>query len=393
MLPRELRMRTPLEGLYDLDTASELVPYLLSEEGITLADLEEIGQLVQDRGYQKKLDQQVYPYADQRFTPIQRPIKPGWNEIDGTLCYDDRGSMKRYTLGPPWSNNSCAVDCALYCAIMLDIGRIQIDQVSTRALKELPVPTAVTRFIVQSDWSRNSTTSLAQQRDYLRECLYEYDPARFPVAPKHLPIAEVLRVCLQSPQMTFTDIGALLCCDRDLRASNKVRPHQDNSVYVLGDHIQTYIQELLDLRTTERPEDWRCTGNPPCTRKDVKKVKLVLDRLPPTLMVHTDPQDRGRCNRNRVFDDLTLRYRRPRTVVTTSYRAVGCVTMSGSGGTSHFKVVWRTPNGFLKYDGLIDEGKAQRIDSWFPPGRRSTDQVIVIFFRLQSIKEEPLSQT
>jgi hypothetical protein len=78
----------------------------------------------------RRIGDKPYSYTDSYSINLFRSVRQGWNAVDGVVVQSTQDTEQRYNIFPRWLNNSCAVDVVLFVAIMLDVGRCQIDQIS-----------------------------------------------------------------------------------------------------------------------------------------------------------------------------------------------------------------------------------------------------------------------
>lgn len=353
---------------------------ICTKTGLTLRQLEGYGREARRRGYLRKRTERVYEYAQGLSCRVLRGFKEDWMRVDGTLPQQEDDMVQRYLFGSVWAKNSCAVDCALFCGIMLDAGRMQVDQITTEGMSQLPEPAQVLRKVVSREWGLLAQTKRDQMRDVLRYSLHQYDPARFPAAPALLVATDVLDTCLHSlPQLSYTDIHAVRCCDNELRVSTGATPSRVNNLTVLTPPLQARLQASFDGRPVPNSR-FTCTRGEDCTRS-YTTLSLVLDRMPPTLMIHLPSVSLQQSHEWGLFDDVSLTYQGPRAEARVRYRAIGCVVRLGVTGVPHFVVVWRIQDHYICYDGLKG-GKVRRTKDWFDGGGRG-QRIITLFCRIR----------
>jgi hypothetical protein len=347
---------------------------------LTLTDLEAYGRVAKGRGYLKKRKEKYYEYRKGSHYTIYRRTEQDWFKIDGTMPQRERDTLSRYTLGPIWKSNSCAIDATIVAAVMLDAGRMQVDQMTVGAVRALPAPTQVVRHIVCREWGLLSHGKRERMRDELRGTLEKFNPDVFATASGLLPVAEVLDICLKIPQLSLTDIVAARYCDEQLTLSIGTNPSHVNSYYVSAP-IQPNLQALFeDQQYLLPPED--CPLGKQCTFNHMKKT-IILDRLPPTLMVHLNGNVDERVSQSeQLFEDVAISYSDPKKEFHMVYRVVGCIMVTGTGSAAHFIVVWRVGHRFLLFDGLQNQGEAIILDGWFR-ARAKTARVTTVFLRVR----------
>lgn len=370
-------MRPPI--LYDLDNAHELIPILSAKTDITLDDLEEIGRLVQERGYQQKLTEKLYEVVPGVITRVFRAIKPGWDEIDGTFCCNDYLSVKKYTVGPTLGEDLCAFNCAIYCCVMLNIGLIQHDQIKRSAFGRLPQPT-LAMYTIVSGWGNDSLKTRNSKRDYLRRVLTENCPEVSLGAPTKLVPSIILNECLKGcAQVSYTETTSRFCCSTYPYTTNVFRTTYPNNIDTPNGSPHQGIQAYLDREEDNPLRELDCPAEVPCTGAVTSIRSIILDRLPPTIMAHCAH------NQHPSFHDIELKYRRPRTSVTATYRVVGCILLRRS--NNHYTVTWRVGNGFIEYDDQKRDGRAAKRKGWCSEHNGVPDSPTTIFYRMVSSEE------
>ena len=354
---------TPPEITCDLEGLGPVI----TQTGLDIKDFETYGGNVRIRGYLHQRTEKVYGYLPRRMTTILRNVKIGWDAVDGTQPEQKEDTYQRYTFGPTWRNNSCAVDCTLFCAIALDAGRIQLDQVTSATFSELEEPARVLRKIVCRYWGLISQDTRDQMRDVLRQALNSVNPEAFPVAPAVLPIAEVLNCCFQGlPQLSFTAINSIRCGSGECQVSSRHRPDRYVSIFLSTPTVRAGVQSFFGEEVCQRAP----RGHGSCRNTHIQQ-KIILDRLPPTLIIHLPETGTVHaCKRWLPFEDIEVTWRRPRGRSTTLYHTTGAVFTVGRKAATHFVVVWRVNDSFYLYDGMVNNGEVRNISGWFDvPGR------------------------
>ncbi len=383
---RQLITRSRASRLRILTHDTHYDPIILrafsDKTGLSVGQLEQYGKEVRRRGYLHQRDEKRYRYTSDSECSILRSIRDGWDKVDGTMPDTAEDNLIRYIVGPIWSENSCAVDCAIFCGIMLDAGRLQADQITAAAASQLPRSAHCMRRIVWRLWGLLQPAQRSSMRNSLRVCLHEFNKERFPEAPAQLPLAEVFEACfIQLPQLSFTDVQGQQCCDGNITINNRTRPSRTHCLYATSPPLKKCLQEIFDGRPS--PEHRAtCSRGPACTRRWSRR-RIVLDRLPPTLIVHLPPVRKTAVEAWALFDDIKLTYQAPLEVRDITYHAVGCVLMSGTAATAHFMVVWRARGLFWLYDGMMNAGRVQRVASWLDVRTRGL-QVIALILRIPS---------
>jgi hypothetical protein len=58
--------------------------------------------------------------SNNRPVQILQYVHQTWDYVDGTMPASDGDTSTRFYLGPTWAKNSCALDCVLTAAILLN---------------------------------------------------------------------------------------------------------------------------------------------------------------------------------------------------------------------------------------------------------------------------------
>lgn len=337
--------------------------------------------MVRARDYLRQRTLKTYEFVPQHAVDIFRSIKPRWDKIDGTIFLRQDDQETRYSYGPTWSANSCGVDCTIFCAIVLDVGRIQVDQLDPGAASEVPVSAHVLGKMVKRHWGLLPVAKRNEMRDALRGSLSREDSTKFPPAPALLPVSEVLGHCLEGvPQVSFSMIKAHRCGDGLFHTSGRGTPQRYNSLYIAKFPVREGIQDILDSESITASHAG-CDGPRPCPNNHTRHW-LIVDRMPPTLIVQLpDGAKQGKAVQAALFDEMTVEWNTPYDTQTTAYYAVGAIIATGKAESTHFVSVWRACESFVLYDGMAKGGKARLIKDWAAiPGRRP--RVVTLFFRI-----------
>jgi len=294
--------------------------------------------------------------------------------------------VKRYLYGPVWSQNSCAIDCLIFAGNMLDAWRVQLDQVTLSRRRELPLPSQVMRRVSLRKWGNLSIESRGAARDTLRTALHNYDPDKFGPAPNPLPLHSVIDTLLAGlPQCSYTCARVVYCCDDKVRCGAALVPTRRLSITISSLATNDYVSELFQTHQSRQRPTEGCSNVDRCTRTQMS-ILQVLDRMPPTMIVHL--ADNLEVTRHRQPSDpfmpLTLSYMdRHRQYTKISYYAQGAIFQAGRGRGSHFFAVWRVDRAFVLYDGMFPKGKVREIQHWWDFANQ-TARLCTIFYRVHA---------
>jgi hypothetical protein len=308
----------------------------------------------------------------------------------------DRDNSLRYRIpAATQGNNTCAIDATLFAAIRLDLGRTQVDQLTLRQVRALEQAPKMVRSMLSQEWSSLSIQARDKQRDLLARALAEYPTLKFPLR-QFLSVTEVVHVCFRGfPQLYYTSVVASVCCDYKPRPNPAMEVSHEHAFAFSGDK-RTVQEDLIATFAVHRlsPTD---DPMPNCSKgSDCKKrrwgVKLVLDRLPPVLIVTLSALlESSTSNPPANFANIRFSYMSRSGLVRVEYEAVGCILLVGRG---HYIVRWRaerpgeTHGKIINFNGMpVGTGRITWLDNWYGgvSGHRMTRStgldVEVIFYR------------
>lgn len=190
------------------------------------------------------------------------------------------------------------------------------------------------------------------------------------------------------PQLSFTMIKARVCCDRRMvvYGDHQAKRFHYYALQTANPHVSTQglLASWLRRRPlpTHAPQD--CTSMAACTRKQ-ERVNLVIDRMPPTLMVLVPvPTTQSEDTRWKHFEPLDLTYETTRGSSKVSYEPVGCIMMRN---WNHYIVRWKArnehPEGqpIVHYDSLENPNISYKKDWWDGVIKSSQTGVVTLFYR------------
>ena len=360
---------------------------------MTVVILQQLGLQAEARGYSSTTAEKEYKMTEDTSLLILRQIRETWHYVDGTVPRGDHDDKLRYNMGPRWFKNSCAIDSALFCAIMLDAGRIQVDQISPAQLACLGQPAGALRRIVSKPWGVLSQTQRDGLRDVLADALTHTDPRRF---PRHSPhsIDEVLKICFDRlPQLSFTGVKAHICCNDELTIKGSQSATREIGFYLQRPRENMSVQDVLQSMLSRRAPKHKipCDDSGCCTGPRFS-IRLILDRMPPILLTYALAPISEKENKTfQLFKRLELIYYTTRGEQTIRYSPLGCVIILDWG---HFVVRWRTVEDgqeqIIHYDGMTSS-KATKVKGWWAGlgscarstkmGSRSGSGVVAAFYR------------
>ena len=274
--------------------------------------------------------------------------------------------------GPVWKDNSCALDCCLVAAQLLNIGQTTIDIGSRPRIEWINSLTdleksAMTAFEI--DWGvLTPATSIQTRHGFLRKILAEMNANK---RTQHqtrlgsfLPATGIWSLCTSmASQFSFTTIQRNTCtnCSRVHPNPPTPTPATDITLDVLRstgqtptmeEMLQQYFGPIVPGGSRANCVDCKATAS-------ARRRRVVVGDLPVRLVVK--PADNYRDVKNANADRLTFNYLPSDDLSTerqVSYRWLGGIYLRNG----HYRLYWTdcdyiTPNGNVKvYDGKIASG-------------------------------------
>lgn len=344
----------------EIATDDDAVQSFCQRTGTTKADLLILGNQARQIGISRDITEKQHMICENRLVHLLRSVKPDWRNIDGTIPQGEQDNANRYTKFLKWKNNSCAEDAAIFVSIMLDAGRLQIDQLSSRQVNIKPLA-LLTRHLVSLPWGLLTD----KDRSKAREIFVELAAKEIPQLTKgnYKCAISILEECLHGlPQLSFTTIHASRCCDGIytlVEGTNPIRHTTLNPTLVDSKRsVCQMVNRMLNTKDLKSKKDHpRCSRGLECDRVAVR-MQLVLDRMPPVMGVFfgtgiTKAQDTDR----RVFKTINVQYHTTKGIQSIVYEPIGCVFFPGG---NHFTARWigRGPNKgrLVHYDDLKGSG-------------------------------------
>jgi hypothetical protein len=289
--------------------------------------------------------------------------------VDGTQNIMPQEIDKRYRRGPSWKKNSGGLDCFLVAALLLDVGRVQVDQVWEGLLKSASNAGKLLLTTVRKPWGELPPKEIDSLRDILRDQLNDEFKFSFQ-AGNPLKIEDLVYVFGQAvPQFQATWTTLYSCCDKgkwrwffqydepviseadehDEPVISEADKHDEPVIPGADEHDEPGISEadrhetnrgiMLNQRTGIRIADFqleafedraysleeavqlllmpmalsevktkveRC-GDPDC-KANTRYLDCILDRPPPTLLLPDFESKAGREGQKGMLEDLKLRF-------------------------------------------------------------------------------------
>lgn len=394
------------DGTFPTDYAAVTV---LADSGIKRAELKELGNVTLQRGCTlRRNPKYIHDPLDcgQMKLSVFQKIKNNWMEIDGTKPWSVEDEAGRYLRGPSWKDNSCAVDCIMVIALLLNAGRCQADQSLQGYLRTLTEPARILLYIISKPWKELSDEAINKLRDIIVKALYTHDPNHFPQT-EYKGITDTFYALLAGlPQLSYTlaklykyNNNGTHCYYR-LSSQGSVRSTKRSSITMSSAMMDTFgvkwgngtkhkIGDLINRVFQDRtlPE-----GLPSeildCEKEDCSEAiqrDVVLDRLPPVMVLSEDWHYSWMTDKFSNFRVSYLVVQKGGGVLEkfASYEPLGCVINVGG----HFVLNWNTAKSdcapsFIHYDGLRNYGKFQPIQSLNFRMRGKESKVSLLFYRL-----------
>jgi len=242
---------------------------------------------------------------------------------------DQEDNLRRYTTFLKWKNNSCAEDVAIFVSLMLDAGRVQIDQLSATEVSNIKPLALLMRHIVALPWGLIGQESQEKSRHIFVELLQAEVPNC--KAGAYKCILSILKECLMGlPQLSFTTIHGSKCCDNQYMIKEGMRsvrhttlnPSLENS----RESIQQMLNHIFNAKDLPTPTtDYKCSRGHKCT-KAATKMSLVVDRMPPVMAVLFGTDIKRKEGRFRkVFEEMEIQHDTTKGIRTVRYKPIGCV--------------------------------------------------------------------
>lgn len=246
-------------------------------------------------------------------TYLYRPTKSTWRLLDGATIRENDEEIERGKVGTNWINNSCAVDCVVAVTIQLQLWRVQGDQVEPRRLQDLELPATLLRILALSPWGRLAQEQRDELRDIVREGLALYDNTNFSTSA-FMSVGWALDACLQGvPQLGWTEAKISCCCDGKQKMEKRA-PNRAWNMFLM--HNEPQMDVTLEQEITSRmqhcaivEEDVLCSRGDQCKKERTIFSYIVLDRMPPMLLVHAGhPIREGESKIWKIFDIQKVDY-------------------------------------------------------------------------------------
>ena len=108
----------------------------------------ELGNTAQQLSISRDVTERTGILYGDYYIQLLRSVKKDWNKIDGTMPQDQEDNLRRYTTFLKWKNNSYAEDVAIFISLILDTGRVQIDQLLVTKVINIKPLALLMRYII-----------------------------------------------------------------------------------------------------------------------------------------------------------------------------------------------------------------------------------------------------
>lgn len=246
-----------------------------------------------------------------------------YHRINRTQLYSRQDQARRYTYGPAWQDNSCAMDSVLIILLLLDAGRVQADQISELLYKKSPAEdlSRVVMNIIRKPWGSLLRGDRIKLRDVVRNGLAGCDPQVFELASYQGADSIWNTLATSIPQCLATYGKLVRCCPKGFWSwrirNGALRTVVYNSLSLTTDMVEfatraptfsAQVQLLLNPRPADNvsrhiPRCKSCKASEPAPQHQL----VLLDRPPPTLALQnfTFGDDHSLAG---IFDEIQLTF-------------------------------------------------------------------------------------
>ena len=381
---------------------------VLRDYGVEEAELQSLGEAAVQRCIMSRNPRYVTDplYSAKLRLSVFQEVTNKWTQIDGTVPWSAADEAGRYFRGPSWRNNSCAVDCIIVIALLLNAGRCAADQCLQEYSRTLTEPTRILLYIISKPWKKLTKKTINALRDIVIKALHSYNSAQFPLKGMKGITDTFYALLAGLPQLSYTVARIYKCRDSIAKIYCQISP-QGTTRYTTRSNVSmsSAMMDTLGVQWGEGSEhtveyllnrmfhDRELSGGlppgiPECEREDCPGTvqrDVVLDRLPPVLVLSEDWHHSWMTER---FSNLqvrysTLQYKESITEVDAKYEPLGCVLNVGE----HFVLNWALDNSsskpsFIHYDGMSKQGKFFPIPDLNYRLDDGNSQTSLLFYRL-----------
>jgi hypothetical protein len=318
--------------------------------------------------------------------PLQIDLPRGIFEAERTINYGPRPAhvlrdYQQYSLnlGPHMSHdsfydalpgavklpsnlrNSCGTDCVIALVLFLNAFCVLSDFETVHHQYERPRPQQILMSLV---WHSKANTSDLQTMTKLRNKIlddFEKDPAYDKtVLPSMSYLADHLLKGLNQASFTYQD--GFECCGTKF-PDTRVSPKRKTVIEVrFGAHGHMVDALESRIRSNNQPNPTRLTC-PTCRTAAHRRIRAVIDRLPPTLLIAGEKANRSTITAYQALESIQLRYDEYNKAAhsTANYRPVATIATN----QDHFVLTLRRPDGtFERYNDNKHPQRTEVRDWW-----------------------------
>lgn len=394
-----------------------------------MPDFARIGRTTRRIGISQAVSLRIIPTTSVNGTPAATQFKVFPDiELDGlrhegTLPTESNAPLETYKNPPEWSGKlqSCAIDAVIAITRLTGTIICRSDAISFTDWNLLRRSEATYRMFAQVPWAELKSHDGMKIRDILMEALREdslFNNERHPWKPGKWADTTDLFPLLYRNVRTFSYhfvSKAWSCCDRVAKIRNEKQVKQQSNHTISLSTVEKYhtrscfpsmtIAQIFQAHSFPPPNSTELNrddyGNPrpypstPCgagaaCRRLPHHQRLVLDRLPPFLLVSLAGDSQISHNKDRkYFEDMNITYQQlasDSTISTYVVRySVACVVYLSGG---HFFVRGRTDQGlgdeFVHVDAALKHPteRVSYTESW-TSSLLDSDNVHNIVYRIQ----------
>jgi hypothetical protein len=303
-----------------------------------------------------------------------------WTQVDGTMPQSAADQAGRFTRGPVWSSNSCALDCFLTAALLAEGGRCQADQVDSGFLQEVAhIPEVI--HVIRKPWSLLDPSAIRKLRNMIRDTLAEYNKKDFP-RNKPATFSKIFEALgLAMPQFCATWSVWSRCCgngiwhayfeDGTMRADVSVGVHSGimgvPHAMLSGLTVQDAVQACLAPRPVAQDHgNLSSCGAEGCSDTSGEVMPVVLDRPPPMLVLGKGFETLNGYQSG-MFEELEIVFSTRGSTMSNTVRVRYELWGWIKHNRNHFTLYATRPNGegvdYIYYDGMEKNGVFQQLDS------------------------------
>jgi hypothetical protein len=219
--------------------------------------------------------------------------------------------------------------------------------------------------VIAREWSGQALAQYNGYRDVLIKCLEKHEPQRWGGLAKGefapaLPLIELFYE--GAPQMTYTSMYGYRCCDDVWSYHNGTNPQSRigiDSIPEGRDFADAISQQLAGRVKTSSTV---CSRGDKCT-KQRRRIPLILDRLPPSLVVRCPHKSMEEAVAGRAFKELDIIYMdKHGSRMTVQYRPYLAVYLT----KGHFHARVDRRGEIWEHDGFHG-GEAYLVRDWTKP--------------------------